>query len=172
MRHTFNIKRPLHILSLGLVLTFFCLFAEAEEVLVEEKEIPTEISEPPYEIGDLVSEQGYYIDRGEELPKVNFRFVENRLRIYWIDVDGLIAEPEYTSAVVRFTGSVRGRAYHSLKLLPSGAGLGAPGVAVPPHLYNVILVFPAVDGGEPTSHSFRYIPSMDAAVDPTAESDA
>ncbi|MDQ8195184.1 hypothetical protein QEH59_12160 [Coraliomargarita sp. SDUM461004] len=134
--------------------------------------IPTEVSEAPYEVGDLVTEQGYYIERGENEPRVNLRIVANKLRLYWIDANGLIAEPEHSSATVRFTGSVRGRAYHHLDALPSGAGLGAAGILVPPHLYNVILVFPAVDGQEPVTHSFRYTPSMDVEVDPTADTNS
>lgn len=146
---------------------FVCLSAQAQEV-----EIPTEISEHPYEIGNLVVEQGHYIDQGEDAAKINFRIVANRIEVYWIDENGLIAEPEHSAATVRFTGSVRGRAYHRLSLLPSGAGLQAPGIMVPPHLYNVILVFPAKDGGEPSSYSFRYTPSMDVPVDPTEAADS
>ncbi|MGZ0656392.1 hypothetical protein ACWPKS_12370 [Coraliomargarita sp. W4R72] len=134
--------------------------------------IPTEVSEAPYELGNLVTEQGYYIERGEGEPRINLRIVDNRLRLYWIDENGLIAEPESQAATVRFTGSVRGRPYHRLDILPSGVGLGSPGIVVPPHLYNVILVFPAVEGGEPVSHSFRYLPAMDAEVDPTTDTDS
>lgn len=158
-------KIPLHIFPIGLALVLFCLFAQAEE-----KEIPTEISQPPYEVGDLVTEQGYYIDRGEDLPKVNFRIVDNRLRVYWIDADGLIAEPEHAKASVRFTGSFRGRAYHGLTTLPSGVGLGSAGIIPPPHIFNVILVFPPVDDGEPASHSFRYVHKMDTPADTTEDS--
>jgi hypothetical protein len=135
-------------------------------------EIPTEVSEPPYEVGDLVVEQGYYIERGEEEARINFRIVGNKLRVYWIDENGLIAEPEYSTAVLRFTGSVRGRAYHSLSLLPSGVGLGSAGVLPPPHLYNAVLVFPAVEGEESVSYAFRYTSGMDVAVDPTITSAA
>ncbi|WPJ97995.1 hypothetical protein SH580_09765 [Coraliomargarita algicola] len=135
-------------------------------------EIPTEVAEAPYEVGDLVSEQGYYIERGEDEPRINFRIVDNRLRIYWIDGNGLIAEPESETATVRFTGSVRGRAYHRLSLLPTGGGLGAAGIMTPPHLYNVILVFPADEGAEPVSYNFRYSPSMDVEVDPTVDGDS
>lgn len=155
---------PLTLLALLIALP---LAAQTEVV-----EIPTEVSEAPYEIGDLVTEQGYYIDRGDEKSSINLRIVDNKLRVYWIDANGLIAEPEYQAATVRFTGSVRGRAYHRLNVLSSGAGLGAPGIIVPPHLYNVILVFPAVEGEEPISHSFRYSPSMDEEVDPTADTDS
>jgi hypothetical protein len=133
-------------------------------------EIPTEVSLPPYEVGDLVTQQGYYIERGEDLPKINFRIVENKLHLYWIDENGLIAEPEQASAIVRFTGSVRGRSFHSLSTLASGVGLGSPAIIVPPHLYHVVLVFPAPEGEEAVTHTFRYTPSMDVAVDPTVAS--
>lgn len=155
-------------LYLSLLALMICLPLSAQSDDVAE--IPTEISEPPYAMGDLVVEQGYYIERGEEEPRINFRIVDNKLRLYWIDENGLVAEPEHPTAIVRFTGSVRGRAYHALKMLPEGAGLGSPGIIVPPHLYNVILVFPAPEGGEPITHSFRYTPLMDVPVDPTADS--
>lgn len=47
--------------------------------------IPTEVFEPPYSIGDLVPEQGYYIDRGEGEVGINIRFFENKFRLCWID---------------------------------------------------------------------------------------
>jgi hypothetical protein len=131
------------------------------------KTIPTEISSPPYAVGDLVVEQGYYIDRGEGETRINLRFFENKFRLYWIDQDGLIAEPEASTAIVRLTGSVRGRSYHSLSPLPEGAGLGAPGIMVPPHTFNVILHIPEAPDREEFTRSFRYTPSMDEAVDPT-----
>ncbi len=164
-------------LHLSLAVCLFTLFSSlsgqvSAGAAVEDLVIPTEVSEPPYEIGDLVMEQGYYIQRGEDDARINFRIVENKLRLYWIDANGLIAEPEFQSATVRFVGSVRGRAYHRLELLPEGSGLGAPGIMVPPHLYNVILVFPAGEGEEPITHSFRYTPLLDHAVDPTAEADS
>lgn len=167
-------KIPLHIFSTCLALLLFCLPAQAEDAEDAEvaTEVPTEISQPPYEVGDLVVVQGYYIDRGEDVPKLNFRIVDNLLRVYWIDADGLIAEPEHTIGSVRFSGSYRGRPYHGLTTLPSGSGLGAPGVMPPPHIYNVIVAFPPVDDGEPVSHRFRYIQSMDTPVDPTADSDS
>jgi len=151
-------------ISLLALLIWLPLSAQTEEVV-----IPTEVSKAPYEIGNLVTEQGYYIERGEEEPRINFRIVDNQLRLYWIDQDGLIAEPESQAATVRFTGSVRGRAYHRLDLLPEGSGLGSPGIMVPPHLYNVILVFPSGEGEEPVSHSFRYTPALDVETDPTAD---
>lgn len=149
-----------------------CLPLGAQTAPTEEKEIPTEVSEPPYALGDLVVEQGYYIDRGEDLPRINLRIVDDKLRLYWIDQDGLIVEPEYSVATVRLSGSVRGRPYHRLKILPGGAGLASPGIIVPPHIYNMVLVFPSGEGEEPVTYTFRYTPSMDVAVDPTVDSDS
>lgn len=154
-------------ISLLALLVALPLFAQTEEVV-----IPTEVSQPPYEIGNLVTEQGYYIERGEEESRINFRIVENKLRLYWIDKNGLIADPEAQAATVRFSGSVRGQAYHRLDILPEGSGLGSSRIVVPPHLYNVILVFPAVEGEEPVSHNFRYTPSMDVEVDPAADTES
>jgi ATP-dependent Clp protease protease subunit len=131
----------------------------------EAKEIPTEVSEPPYEVGELPSEQGYYLERADA-PSINFRIVGNKIRIYWIDADGLIAEPETAAGSVRFTGSVRGRPYHRVELLSDDAGLGAKGIIPPPHIYNVILTLEKPDSDELDSFSFRYIATMDSPVDP------
>lgn len=130
----------------------------------EEKEIPTEISEPPYTIGDLVSVQGYYIERADA-PAINFRVVDNKIRIYWIDAHGLIAEPESVAGTVRFTGTVRGRSYHRVAKLTDEAGLGASSLALAPHIYNVILTLEKPDSDGPESHRFRYVSSMNKAVD-------
>ena len=156
-------------LSLSLFALFVALSLPAQTEVVD---IPTEVSEPPYQIGDLVTEQGYYIDRGEEEPRINLRIVGNQLRLYWIDENGLIAEPEYQSATVRFIGSVNGRAYHRLNLLSEGSGLGAPGILPPPHLYGVILVFPPLGDEEAVSYNFRYLPAMDVEVDPITDTDS
>lgn len=155
----------------NLTLVALCLFLpfSAHSQDVEAVEVPTEVSEPPYEVGDLVTEQGYYIDPGKDQPKINLRIVGNKFHLYWIDENGLIAEPEFQKAVARLTGSVRGRPYHNLTPLPGGAGLGSPGLVVPPHIYNVALVLiPADEGAEPITHSFRYTAAFDIETDPTA----
>lgn len=141
-----------------------------QDTATGEVEIPTEVSEPPYEVGDLIVETGYYIERGDEEPKINLRIEGNNFRLYWIDANGLIAEPEYADAVVRLTGSVRGRPYHKMELLPGGAGLGSSILVVPPHIFNVVLVLlPEEEDTEPTIYSFRYTPELDVVTDPTAE---
>lgn len=135
----------------------------------EAPEIPTEVSEPPYAVGDLVVEQGYYIDRGEGMSRINLRFEGNKFRLYWIDENGLIAEPEASEAFVRLVGSVRGRSYHKLSPLTEGGGLGAPGIMVPPHTYSLILHIPETSDRAEMTQNFRYSPSMDKAVDPTTK---
>jgi hypothetical protein len=161
-------KTPNILLALlGICLPFALCGQDADTTTVQ-KDIPTEVSEPPYEVGDLVLETGYYIERGEEPPKINLRIEDNKFRLYWIDGDGLIAEPEYTGAVVRLTGSVRGRPYHKLERLPGGAGLGSSLLVVPPHIFNVVLVLLPEDAdAEPVSYHFRYTPEFDAVTDPT-----
>lgn len=131
--------------------------------------IPTEVSEPPYAVGDLVVEQGYYIDRGEGQTRINLRLVENVFRLYWIDENGLIAEPEAASAVVRLVSTVRVRDFHNLSPLPEGAGLGAPALVYPPHTFNLVLYIPEAPDRPEFTHGFRYAPSMDNAVDPSAK---
>ncbi len=154
-----------------------CLLATAcistvgaeEAPVAEEKVIPTEVSEPPYEVGELVVEQGYYIDRGEEATRINFRVVGNKIRVYWIDADGLIAEPEAQVASVRLRGSIRGPAFQQLELLADDAGLGAPRIIGPPHIFNVILTIEnPEDHNDTTIHTFRYTTALDQSVDPTS----
>ncbi|TVP76967.1 MAG: hypothetical protein EA353_11265 [Puniceicoccaceae bacterium] len=130
--------------------------------------IPTEVSEPPYSVGDLVMEQGYYIDRGEGETRINLRFFENRLRLYWIDENGLIAEPESSEATVRFLGTIgTQQRYNLLVSLPEGAGLGAPGLVPPPHIFNLILHIPASGERGELTHNIRYIAALNEPVDPT-----
>jgi len=156
----------LAVLCLSLPVSVFGQAAEPEEAV-----IPAEVSEPPYEVGDLVTESGHYIERGEEEPKINLRIVGNKFRVYWIDANGLIAEPEFAKASIRLAGSVRGRSYHYLRTLPEGSGLGSLGLVAPPHIYNVTLVLiPDEEDKEATTYSFRYTPELDAETDPTVES--
>lgn len=162
----YSITMNSKLLSLALGLFALCLPVALAAEETDVKEMPTEISEPPYEVGELPQIQGYYIERGEELPSINFRIVRNKLRIYWIDADGLIAEPETTEAIVRFRGSVKGRPYHKLSKLSGDAGLGSPGIMSPPHLYNVSLNLKLPGDAEYTTYAFRYTPSMDKATDP------
>lgn len=137
----------------------------AEEASTEEAtEIPTEVSEAPYTVGELCSKQGYYIERGEEETQINFRIVDNKMRVYWIDVNGLIAEPEAKIGNIRFTGNVRGRAYYGLTAISGDAGIGSPAVLPAPHIFNIILTLE--NAGKTTTHNFRYTADMDVSSTP------
>ena len=70
---------------LGLAL--LTLFAHGRESTLPEP------SEPPYEVGARPLESGHIIER-KGAPDLNFRIVENRMRLYWLDEDGLVMEPE------------------------------------------------------------------------------
>jgi len=129
----------------------------------------TELASPPYEIGDLIPESGYYIDQAEGAAQLNLRIQENRFRLYWIDGNGLVVEPEFKQANVRLIGSVNGRSFHYLETLPSGAGLGSPLILRPPFIYNVNLVLiPEAANEATTVHSFRYTPDLNVEKAPSS----
>ena len=169
----------IRLLALTLALFALSLPLSAEETVpagaaaeVEEKEIPTEISEPPYEVGQLPSKQGYYIERAGQ-TSINFRIVANKMRVYWIDADGLIAEPESTAGNVRLKGKPKIRSYFGLNSTGVGAGLGGEGFVKPPHYFNVVLYLEQSEGGEGNVHTFRYLLSMDSPIEseePTPDS--
>ncbi|MGJ8654311.1 MAG: hypothetical protein ACSHX8_13715 [Opitutaceae bacterium] len=154
-------------LCLSLLLAATSTTVWAEDAAAEEFVMPTEISEAPYEVGQLPMEQGYYIGRGEEATKINFRIVDNKPRLYWIDENGLIAKPEASVASIRLTGQVRGRPYQQLTKLGGDAGLGGAGIIPAPHIFRVDLVI--IDPKDPTkkvAHNFRYSAEMDIAKKP------
>lgn len=165
-----KIQNAVFFLTLGIVGSLASVSsAWAENEGEAEKVIPTEISHPPYEVGNLVTEKGYYIKRGEA-PSINFRIAENKIRIYWIDEDGLIAEPGFEVATVRFTGTQQARNYHRAELLPQKAGLGSPTIVPPPHTFNVVIVLGEEGDPDQETHAFRYVPAMNEEKDPTAKS--
>jgi hypothetical protein len=131
---------------------------------VEEKVIPTEISEPPYQVGQLPSQQGYYIERPGQ-SSINFRIVANKIRIYWIDADGLIAPPESSAGNVRLNGKPKIRSYFNLQPISAAAGLGAKGIVRPPHIFNTVLYLNQAEGGGGELHTFRYLMSMGAPTE-------
>lgn len=108
------------------------------EVEAEEKELP-EYSEPPYSIDDRAVIQGYYIPLADDIS-LNFRILNNRMFVYWVDKDDLIVESQASSGNVRFLAGVRGRNYYAMEPLSGEAGLGSVGGPVlPPHNFTVIL---------------------------------
>jgi hypothetical protein len=131
---------------------------------VEDKLIPTEISEPPYQVGQLPSQQGYYIERPGQ-TSINFRIVANKIRIYWIDADGLIAPPESSAGNVRLNGKPKIRSYFNLQPISAAAGLGGEGIVRPPHFFNVVLYLKQSEGGAGEVRTFRYLMSMDAPIE-------
>lgn len=144
---------------LGVFLTSFAVGQETEE-----KEIPAP-SEPPYEVGALPLESGYTIKR-EGAPDINFRFVDNKMRLYWLDEDGLVMEPEFEAATVRFTRVLRGRDFHRVKLLSDEAALGTTYNVPPPHIYRVVLVLDGSNGEEGETFYFNYSLDMDKVAVP------
>lgn len=153
---------PLKI-ALGMLLGVVPLVAqdasEAAPPAAGEKVIPTEISEPPYTVGDLSASIGHIIDDDGFGNKISFRIVDNKIRIYWLDSDNLIIEPPYASGSVRFTGSNPGKAFHSVSRMSGDVGLGAPGILRPPHILNVILALKDPGSEDFKSFAFRYTPA-------------
>lgn len=122
----------------------------------EEKELP-EYSYPPYSVGDRAIIQGCYIPVDDDIS-INFRILNNRMFVYWVDKDDLIVEPQASSGNVRFLAGVRGRNYYAMEPLPGEAGLGSVGGPVlDPHNFTVILSLEK-EGSEEwkTLPTFRY----------------
>lgn len=126
------------------------LYAQTELV----PEIPTEVSEPPYEVGNLISEDGYFIDL-DDGKQINFRIVDNKIRIYWVDKNRLIIEPEVEEVAVRFTSLKASNNYHLATRMSDDIGLGAPRIIQPPHRFNAVLAL-----SEDLSYAFRYTPGL------------
>lgn len=100
---------------------------------------------------------------------LNLRFVENKMRVYWIDEDGLIAEPDANVVTIRFHRVLRGRDYHRLTRLDGEAGFGTSYIVPKPHIYNGALTLNSDDREEPEVHAFRYTADMDAVAEPSAQ---
>ena len=136
--------KPILFFPLVLLLSF-SLYAEdiveddtSDKPEAEEKELP-EYSNPPYSIGDRAIIQGHYISLADDIA-LNFRILNNRMCVYWVDADDLIVEPQALSGNVRFLAGVRGRNYYAMEPLPGEAGLGSVGGPVlEPHNFTVIL---------------------------------
>jgi hypothetical protein len=158
----------MHLTSLFTVKTIFhsiclCLsFGLALTLSAEEGVLLPEPTEPPFEVGALPLESGYTIER-KDAADLNFRIIENKMRLYWIDEDGLIMEPAVDAVTIRFDR--RGlrqttRDYHRLKRLSDDTALGSPYFLIVPHRYYVTLVIKPEGAKEVESYRFRYLPSM------------
>ncbi|MGB0415935.1 MAG: hypothetical protein ACPGKS_03730 [Coraliomargarita sp.] len=122
---------------------------------ITDKEIPEEESEPPFKVGDLAIRAGYYLDLGEGM-KLNFRMVGTKMRLYWIDGDGLVVEPPSKAGNVRFRKSVNGKKLYDLKPVDGGSGLGHPQYIPYPHTFNLVLNVKDPESGELKTYPFRY----------------
>lgn len=148
---------------------FICIFCLGAVASLFAQEAPTDLpepTEPPFEVGALPLESGYMIER-KGAPDLNFRIVENRMRLYWIDDDGLIMEPEVNEVSVRFDqNSIREttRAFHRLQRLPDDTALGSPYFLPVPHRFFVTILLRSPGSDELLSYRFRYTPEMDAVA--------
>ena len=127
----------------------------------EDAELP-EVTEPPYSIGDRANIQGNYIALADGIS-LNFRILNNRMYMYWVDEDDLIVEPQATKGNIRLIASVRAPIYYGIG--PSGGedGLVSIGSPVfPPHLFTVILRLEKPDSEELDVYTFRYTHAMAA----------
>lgn len=122
----------------------------------EEKELP-EFSHPPYSVGDRAIIQGYYAAPVDGIS-LNFRVLNNRMFVYWVDEDDLIVEPQALSGNVRFLAGVRGKNFYAMEPLQGEAGLGSVGGPVlEPHLFTVILSLKKDDSEEFETMTFRHM---------------
>lgn len=129
----------------------------------EEPSVLPEPSEPPFKVGDLPLESGYIIER-KGAPDLNFRIVENQMRLYWIDDDGLIMEPEVPAVSVRFDERdlrETTRSFHRLQRLSGDTALGSPYILPVPHRYFITVLLRSPNSDELLSYRFRYTPEMD-----------
>lgn len=127
-----------------------------DSAVEEEKELP-EYSHPPFSVGDRAIIQGHYIPVDDAIS-INFRILNNRMFVYWVDQDDLIVEPQASSGNVRFLAGVRGRNFFAMEPLPGEAGLGSVGGPIlNPHNFTVILSLEKAGSGEwKTYPTFRY----------------
>lgn len=148
---------------------FYLLLLGFTPLLVAQ-EVPVlpEPSEPPFEVGDLPLKSGYTIER-EDAPDLNFRIIDNKMRLYWLDENGLIMEPEVSAVSLRFDErSIRAtvRSFHRLKRLSDDIALGSSYNLPVPHRYYVTILIRASGSDELESHRFRYLPAMDEVLPP------
>ena len=142
-------------LFLGCLVVATGLHAQTDD----EKVIPTKESEPPFEVGQLANIAGYYIDL-EEGMQLNFRMVGTKMRVYWIDADGLIIEPLSIEGNVRFRKTVSGKKLFQLSLVSNDAGLGHPNFIPYPHTFNLVLNVKDSKNGGYMTYPLRYNQAM------------
>lgn len=151
---------------------FYLLLLGFTPLLVAQEELVLpEPSEPPFEVGDLPLKSGYTIER-EDAPDLNFRIVDNKMRLYWLDEEGLVMEPEVKVVSLRFDErSIRDtvRSFYRLQRLSDDTALGSPYNLPVPHRYYVTILIKPSDSDEVESHRFRYLPAMDEVLPPESK---
>jgi len=129
-------------------------------VTEDEEELP-EYTDPPYSIGDRAFIQGYYLPLADDIS-LNFRVLNNRMFVYWVDADDLIVEPQASSGNVRFVAYFRARNFYELEPLNGEDGLGSVGgPIVAPHLFTAILSLEKGASEEFEAFNFRHTPGME-----------
>jgi len=94
------------------------------------------------------------------------------MRLYWLDEEGLVMEPEVPAVSLRFDErSIRDtvRSFHRLKPVPGDTALGTSYNLSVPHRYYITLLIKPSDSDELESHRFRYLPAMDEVVPPESK---
>jgi len=150
---------------------YILLLGFAPLLVAQEEPVPPEPSEPPFKVGDLPLKSGYTIER-EGAPDLNFRIIDNKMRLYWLDEEGLVMEPEVPAVSLRFDErSIRDtvRSFHRLKPVPGDTALGTSYNLSVPHRYYITLLIKPSDSDELESHRFRYLPAMDEVVPPESK---
>jgi len=150
---------------------YIFLLGLAPLLVAQEEPVPPEPSEPPFKVGDLPLKSGYTIER-EGAPDLNFRIIDNKMRLYWLDEEGLVMEPEVPAVSLRFDErSIRDtvRSFHRLKPVPGDTALGTSYNLPVPHRYYITLLIKPSDSDELESHRFRYLPAMDEVVPPESK---
>ena len=137
--------------------------ADAQQA--EEKVIPEAESSPPFEIGQLADQAGYEIEL-EDGGFINFRFVQGRMRVYFLDEDRLIVEPRSVTGNVRFQKTVAGKKFYALSRIEGDVGLGNYEFIPYPHTYSLVLNLKNPDSGEMLTRPFRYVQHMNVAPRP------
>lgn len=146
-------------LPLALALAGFLLAPLFAQDVTDE---PAGPAEPPYKVGDLLQEGGYEIAL-DDGTAMNFRMVDDQIRLYFLDEDKKVIEPPYTSGSVRFADVKTGRNFYRIERLPEDLGLGSLVKKPRPHRSLVILTLDTGNPDEPKQFSFRYLPSMNPA---------
>lgn len=147
-------------------IVIYAFFLASALALWGQEELAPEPSEAPFKIGELPLQSGYIIER-KDAPDLNFRIVNDRMRLYWLDENGLIMEPTVPEVSVRFDD--RGlretiRTFFRIDRVSDDIALGSPYILPVPHRYYVTILIQPPNSDDFESYRFRYLPAMDKVV--------